>query len=293
MKTVQQALLLLSESLQANNIDYPDRQAEDLLCDLLSLSRAHLFCNKEKLLTEQEWQDCQVRLQKRLRGMPLQYIHGKVDFYGCTIKVNSNVLIPRQETEILVDEIARALKGKDLKGQSLWDVCCGSGCMGIALKKQFPDLQVCLSDLSAEVMEVAQENAKLNQVDIHFFQGDLLEPFKNQKTHYFVCNPPYISREEYEKLEKEVRDYEPSQALLGGETGLEFYKRLAKELPNYLFPEAYIWLEIGYNQGLAVCELFAGSSWREQQLKKDWSGHDRFFSCRSNLMVEPDFLVVW
>lgn len=276
MKTVREALSFLVEAFQ------PEfrRQAEDLLCDLLDCSRGELFSIQDKLLTSEQWNTCREWLLLRLQGVPLPYIRGQMEFYGCLIKVNPAVLIPRQETEILVDKIVQDLIRSDLKGQSLWDLCCGSGCIGIALKKKLPDLQVSLSDRSAEALAVAKENARNNQVEVEILEGDLLLPFEGRKANYFVCNPPYISEAEYASLDWEVRGHEPAMALVGGESGLEFYARLAKELPDYLYPEARVWLEIGYQQGAALAGLFTGPVWKEIKVEKDWAGHDRFFSCK-------------
>ncbi len=280
MKNVSEALAFIKHALHSAHIQEAHRQAEDLLCDLLNYSRPELFSNLQKPLLDTQWEECKSRLSLRLKGVPLQYIHGQVEFYGCRIKVNSGVLIPRQETEILVDKIAQNLGKRNLQGQILWDVCCGSGCIGIALKKKFPQLQVYLSDQSAESLKVAEENSRWNQTEVFLVKGDLLLPFQGFRTHYFICNPPYISEKEYLELENEVRNYEPKEALLSGESGLEFYQRLAKELPEYLFPNAMVWLEIGYRQGEALPELFKDGCWKEGKVEKDWAGHDRFFSCQ-------------
>ncbi|MFI5343227.1 MAG: peptide chain release factor N(5)-glutamine methyltransferase [Chlamydiales bacterium] len=282
MITVREALSFLIEALQSAQINQYRRQAENLLCDLLDCSRGELFAIPDKLLTSEQWSGCRERLLLRLQGVPLPYIRGQVEFYGCTIQVNPAVLIPRQETEILVDKIVQDLIQDDLKGKSLWDLCCGSGCIGIALKKRFPDLQVTLSDRSSEAAVVARENARNNQAEVEVLEGDFLLPFDGRKVHYFVCNPPYISEVEFASLDWEVRGYEPSMALLGGETGFEFYERLVKELPNYLYPGARVWLEIGYQQGAALLQLFTGPDWTEIKVEKDWAGHDRFFSCLSH-----------
>ncbi len=280
MKTVNQALVFIKNALHSARIKEFQRQAEDLLCDFLNYSRAELFSNSNVLLLETQWDECMNRLSLRIKGVPLQYIHGQVEFYGCRIKVNSSVLIPRQETEIFVDKIVQELKKRDLQNQALWDVCCGSGCIGIAVKKKFPQLQVYLSDLSQEALKVAEENARLNQVQVSLIKGDLLAPFQGSRAHYFICNPPYISQKEYLELDAEVLGQEPKEALLSGESGLEFYQRLARELPDYLFPGAMVWLEIGYQQGEPLLQLFRYPLWKNVKVEKDWAGHDRFFSCR-------------
>lgn len=277
MYAIREILHFCSEHLKKHFIRYPKRQAEELMCYVLGMKRIDLYLNFERLLEEEELAFCRRAIKRRVSGEPLQYIRGVVDFYGCSIVVDSRVLIPRPETEVLVDKIAYSLSKEDLKGKILWDVCCGSGCIGISLKKRFPDLKVMLSDLSASALETARENAKRNGVEASIVRGDLLEPFKGMKTHYLVSNPPYISREEYEKLDREVKGFEPELALLGGETGFEFYKRLAKDLPSHLLPLGKAWLEIGYRQGESIYKIFSHYPWKTRSFEKDWAGLDRFF----------------
>ncbi len=156
---------------------------------------------------------------------------------------------------------------------TLWDVCTGSGYIGISLKKKHPELTVALSDISPDALALAAENATLNHVDVEILQGDLLAPFKGRKADYFICNPPYISQSEYDNLDSSVRDHEPKLALLGGDRGTEFYERLARELPNYLNPGAKVFFEIGANQADAVKKLFP-----QGEVHRDWAGHPRFFT---------------
>lgn len=272
MKSILEVLQLSTDYLNKKGIAQPRRQAEELLSDALNLKRIDLYTQFERPLSEDELTTCREKIRRRGEGEPIQYIQGNVEFYGCRIKVSPDVLIPRQETEILVDKIAKELSDLDLQGKVLWDVCCGSGYIGIALKKKFPQLQVFLSDISKPALKLAQENAEANGVEVVIKEGDFLEPFRGEKTHFLVCNPPYISQEEYSQLDKEVKNYEPKLALLGGATGLEFYKRLAADYQEFLFPEGIIWLEIGYNQGEAIKRLFS----QEIVIEKDYSGHDRF-----------------
>ncbi|WP_068467870.1 peptide chain release factor N(5)-glutamine methyltransferase [Candidatus Protochlamydia phocaeensis] len=278
MKVIAEALQILTHALEkAASIPYARRQAEEILCDVLSCDRLSLYINSRHPLKSEEWANCQAYLARRLKGEPLAYIKGTIEFYNCLIHVNPSVLIPRQETEILVDKIVHILSKEDLRGKTLWDVCCGSGCIGIALKKRFPLLQVVLADQSKEALELASYNANENKEDVVCLQGDLLTPFQGQKTHFFVCNPPYISEQEFEQLDPDVREFEPKLALLGGVSGIEFYERLAKELPVYLHPHSKVWFEIGYNQGEAVQALFKSPPWKNQHLENDWAGHNRFF----------------
>ena len=203
---------------------------------------------------------------------PRAYVEGEVEFYDCQISVTPDVLIPRQETEILVDLVLKKL-GKG----TLLDLCSGSGCIGLSIKKHLPDLDVVLSDISQKAIDLARKNAEKNNLDVSFFVGDLFNSLTEKKFDYLVCNPPYISEEEYIKLEPSVKDYEPKQALVGGDDGLLFYRRLETEMPNFLSGGAKVFFEIGYTQGKALLEIFSNPIWNNQEVLKDWAGHDRFF----------------
>lgn len=277
MKLISEALSEIASLFDARQMPHPKRQAEELLCDLLDCSFSQLYHRREEALGEDRWQICQLWVKRRLKGEPLAYLSGKVHFYHCLLEITPAVLIPRPETELLVDRIAARLKKERLLGKVLWDLCCGSGCIGIALKKMFPELIVYLSDRSEEAVSLAARNAEKNRVSVECLKGDLLEPFQGMKADYVVCNPPYISEEEYACLDGEVKNYEPRLALVAGERGLEFYHRLADELPAYLSPGAQIGLELGYQQGETVRKIFERSPWKNQKVEKDWAGHDRFF----------------
>lgn len=277
MKTLLEILTLSTDYLQQYDIHHARRQAEELLSDALGMQRIKLYQEFDRPLSESELTRCRHYLLRRGKGEPLQYIKGEIDFYNCKLFLDKSVLIPRQETEILVDILVKRLEKEELSGKCLWDVCCGSGCIGIALKKKFPSLKVFASDISEEALLVAKKNAEENQVEIQFYRGDLLTPFIGCRTHYFVCNPPYISESEFSGLEREVRDFEPRQALVSGATGLEMYQRLANELKFYLQSSAEAWFEIGNTQGAAVYDIFQKAGWKSCEVRKDWSGNDRFF----------------
>ncbi len=195
---------------------------------------------------------------------------GEVEFFGCKIKVDQRVLIPRPETEILVE-----MASKQMREGVLWDLCTGSGCIGIALKKANPALSVTLSDLSPHALALAAENAKQNGVEVEILQGDLFFPFTQRKADWIICNPPYLSESEYANLTPAVRDFEPKLALVGGERGTEFYERFAKEVSGYLNSGAQLFFEIGATQGEALKILFPRG-----ELHFDWAGHPRFFLWR-------------
>lgn len=277
MESLLNVLKLSAEYFRQKGITDPRRQAEEMLCDLLGMERLELYMDFERSLSEEEMAECRKRLKRRAAGEPLQYICGEVEFYGCSIHVDQAVLIPRQETEILVDKIVQTLSRYELKDKILWDVCCGSGCIGIALKKRFPELNVTLSDVSSKALQVASDNAKHNQVNVRLLEGDLLQPFGAEKAHFIVCNPPYISELEFETLDKEVGCYEPRLALVGGKKGTEIYELLAQDLSNFLYSGGLAWFEIGHQQGKELTVLFEDKCWKIRCLEQDWAGHDRFF----------------
>jgi release factor glutamine methyltransferase len=271
MKQLQDVLTLSTQYLEEHGVPDSRRQAEELVCDGLGVRRLDLYTDFERPLTPEELTMLRERLQRRGAREPAAYIQGEVEFYDATIQVTPAVLIPRQETELLVDKIAKEI---DPEGTTLWDVCCGSGCIGIALKKKFPQMRVILSDISGDALAVARRNAEINGVEVEIKQGDLLDPF--DQVDYVVCNPPYVTEEEHATLDPEVKGHEPRTALVSGPTGLEFYRRLAEAL--HLKATRKAWLELGTGQGERVNEIFDLPYWKKRAVEKDWAGHDRFFS---------------
>lgn len=277
MKTVREILPQAAEFLQKKGLQDARRSAEEIIAFVLSCKRLDLYLNHDLPLKEEELQHVRDLLKKRAQKVPLDYVLGSADFYGCKLKITSDVLIPRPETEILVDLAVKALQNEDLTGKVLWDVCCGSGCIGLALKRKLPVLAVTLSDLSANALSIAKENAQKNDLEVRFLQGDFLIPFGSEKADFVICNPPYVSEEEYKQISSEVRDFEPKLALVARKNGLEFYERLNAELPDRLKKGGKVFLEIGSAQGQAMTSIFCSPRWTKKQLLPDWAGHDRFF----------------
>jgi len=247
---------------------------EELLAHALKMKRIDLYLQFDRLVVEKEIEPLRAWIKRLSLGEPLEYILGLVEFYGCQIQVDPRVLIPRPETEILVDYIVKKVR-KEAK--ILWDLCTGSGAIGISLKKKLPHLLVSLSDLSKDALNVAKENAKQNEVEVEIVEGDLFTPFQGQKADVITINPPYVTTKEYLNLSKSVRDFEPKMALVGGEIGIEVYERLAKELPSHLQSGGQVFMEIGQGQGDAVSSLFSSAEWAFKKVSQDWSGKDRFF----------------
>lgn len=277
MKYLGEVLKLSTEFLTKKNIFKPRRQAEELIASVLKMKRIELYMHFDRPMEDRELEQCRERLQRRSKGEPLEYIVGNIEFYNCSFEVNSSVLIPRPETEILLDKAVSLLQEIDLSGKAAWDVCTGSGVLGICLKKHFPLLEVSISDISPEALATAKKNIIRNQVSVHALQGDLLFPFAGKRADFLFCNPPYVSVLEYAALDPEVRAFEPRLALVGGEEGVEFYSRLSALLPQYLTPKAKVFFEIGTGQGERVKKLFHAPCWTTVRVEKDWAGHDRFF----------------
>ena len=208
-------------------------------------------------------------IDRRKSGEPTQYIIGKAYFMGLEYYVDERVLIPRQDTELLCEEALNFAKAHGCK--TALDLCTGSGALAVALSA-LGGLKVTATDLSEDALCIARQNAEANHADVRFLHGDLLDALDKGKTFdLIVCNPPYLTQQDMDELQVEVRK-EPSMALYGGEDGLIFYQRLAKDAKAYLSPGGVLMMEIGCEQGKSVPALFEG--WKTRVLK-DLNGLDR------------------
>lgn len=277
MKTIVDILTASTQFLQQKGIGRPRWTAEMLLSAILGMKRMDLYLFFDRPLDEQELSQMRQWLKRAATSEPVEYILPSISFYQTELRLSPAVLIPRSETEILVDKICKQFSSQQLEGKEVWDICTGSGCVGIALKKKFPNAKVVIADLSVAALEVAVANAERNQVEVESICSDLLQAFGGRKADLVVCNPPYVSASEYEALSPSVKLFEPAMALLGGETGLAYYERLNRELPAHLNHQAKVFFEIGSSQGLALLALFSDPYWVKRNLEKDWAGHDRFF----------------
>lgn len=220
------------------------------------------------------------RIEKRKKHIPLQYIINKQNFYGLDFYVDESVLIPRYDTENIVDRIVKDFK--ENKCLSVLDLCTGSGCIAVSLKKCGFE-KVYAADISDKALAVAKHNAKLNNADIIFLQSDLYENFpKEIRFDIIVSNPPYISTDEIAKIEKQVRDFEPKLALDGGRDGLDFYKKIINLSKNFLNNKGRLYLEIGYDQSKDVVDLAKKEGYDNIVIIKDLSGRDRGISMKVN-----------
>lgn len=216
------------------------------------------------------------RIEKRKMHIPLQYIINKQNFYGLDFYVDESVLIPRYDTENIVDRIVKDCK--ENKCLSVLDLCTGSGCIAVCLKKNGFE-KVYAADISDKALSVAKHNAKLNNADIIFLQSDLYENFpKEIRFDIIVSNPPYISTDKIAELETQVKDFEPKLALDGGKDGLDFYKKILELSKDFINKSGRLYLEIGYDQAKEVVDLAKKEEYYNIQIIKDLSGRDRGIS---------------
>ena len=256
-------------ALQAAGIPEWDPDAWYLLEYAAHCTKNEYFLRPEKEVLPQEKQLYRTLIRKRSAHIPLQYLTGSQEFMGLSFFVDENVLIPRQDTEILVEEALRALGS----GMRVLDVCTGSGCILLSLLKLCAGLEGTGTDLSEKALQVAGENARRLGVEASFVLGDLFEPVSG-KYDCIVSNPPYIASREVDVLMEEVRDHEPRMALDGGEDGLYFYRKIAAQSPKYLKDRGRIFLEIGFDQGEAVAGLLA-PAFDEVRIVQDLAGLGR------------------
>lgn len=251
-----------------------------LLEYVFGISKTDFFLKKNENVDDVKLEEFKDYLKQRASGKPLQYITGTQDFMGLTFKVNENVLIPRYDTEILVDTALKVLKTYDKSSISVCDMCTGSGCIGISIVKLGNISDVTCVDISKAALEVAKENANINDANnIHFVNSDLFEAFDEGenavKFDFIISNPPYIRSDEIEGLMREVRLHEPRLALDGDDNGLKFYNIITKEAAKRLYDGGWLLYEIGCDQGISVSELMKESGFTEVKVIKDLAGLDR------------------
>jgi release factor glutamine methyltransferase len=255
--TLRQTLTAAADILTANPHirDTATRDAELLLLNQLGIDRTQLFINPDRELTEGEESSFWQRVYRRADNEPIQYIIGKQEFYGLDFQVTPAVLIPRPETEHLVEAVLQVLPREE--SLQILDVGTGSGILAVTLALKLPDAEITAVDISAAAIAVARRNAEAHDVAkrIHFVESDLLANVSSGRFDAIVSNPPYVSETDREALHPQVRDHEPATALFAGETGLDIYRRLIPEAHNALKPNGLLALEIGQAQRDAIAAL--------------------------------------
>jgi release factor glutamine methyltransferase len=223
-------------------------------------------------------------LEQRAKRIPLQHLIGSVGFSGLNIRVSPDVLIPRDETELLVEKTCQQIRVCHSPTASILDMATGSGCIALALAAALPHASVDGVDISPQALAIAQQNASDNGLSdrVTWTQSDLWKAFEGtgKQWEIMVSNPPYIPSQEIDDLEPEVKDHDPRLALDGGSDGLDYYRRLALEAPPYLAPEGSLLLECGMGQAQAIKELFISASWFAIEIVQDYCHVDRFVVLR-------------
>lgn len=264
--------------LQEKGFPSPRSDVEWLLMDVLNCSRVDLYTDFEKPVKQSELGIFKTLLKRRLAHEPVQYIIGETEFMGFPFQVNESVLIPRPETEILVEKAVDWLRKQPKTFYRVIDIGAGSGCLGVSLARLAPHLELTLVDISEDALNVARKNARINKVteQITCRQMDILTETPTEKFDLIVSNPPYIAVKELEHLQNDIQKFEPRTALVAGENGLIFYRRYAEFAKGWLVENGKIFLEIGgTHQSKSVMNLFRGNNWSEISLHKDYADQDR------------------
>ena len=263
------------ERLAAAGIEEAKLDARLLLEELCGTDRNDLLVHGDRPVTEQQENSYVNYIELRSRHIPLQHITGYQEFMGLRFKVTPDVLIPRQDTETLVEEVLKNLHD----GMRILDLCTGAGCILLSLLRYSNDCVGIGADLSKKALKVAEENAGSLGLTAEFVQGDLFEPVTG-KFEIIVSNPPYIPSNVIPTLMEEVREHDPLMALDGKEDGLYFYREIIGQASEYLYPGGMLFLEIGCEQAEAVTELMKNAGYRDVTVCKDLAGHDRVVSGR-------------
>ena len=248
-----------------------------LLEHFADIKKSDYLANQDKTITKVVAEQIEEAVEKRANHIPVQHIIGQTEFMGLTFKVNDKVLVPRLDTEILVDEVVKYV-GDDFA--KILDMCTGSGCIAITVSDMCDNATVVGADISKDAIDIAEDNNKLNQTDVTFIESDLFENVEGLFD-VVVSNPPYIKTEEIENLQEEVKLYDPKLALDGGESGLDFYQRIIKDSKDYLKANGMIFFEIGFDQAEEVSNILKENGYHDIVVKKDLSGLDRVVMARN------------
>ena len=261
--------------LKVNGIQEPNLKARLLMQHILNKPRQYLLVHDTDMLTLRQEVDYFKAIKKLKQGVPLQHITNMQEFMKLNFYVSQDVLIPRPDTELLVEEVMAI--SKKIRAKKILDLCTGSGAIAVSLAKYIEDSQITATDISEKALRVAKLNAKNNDVEdkITFIKSDLFKEIPKEKYDIIVSNPPYIRKEEIERLDREVKK-EPHIALDGGEDGLDFYRKIIHNSEEYLKFNGYLCLEIGYDQKIDVIELIENEEkYKDTYSKKDLYGNDR------------------
>ncbi len=280
---LKQAVDAAYELLVANDVPSPRLNAELLLMFVLGRERAYLYAHPERELSAEEQYRYNEAIAERARGCPTQYITGHQEFWGLDLLVSPAVLIPRPETEHVVETVLELVKDYPIDPPGkvrLVDVGTGSGPIALALASELPQADVHACDISDEALEMARVNAARLGLDqrVHFRRSDLLAAYPRDTFDFVVCNPPYVGESETEKVQKQVREFEPKIAVFSGQEGLDIYRRLIPQAWEALKPGGWFVAEIGFSAEAKVRELL--DSWNDVQVTADLQGIPRVIAAR-------------
>ncbi len=279
--TVQKLLNWVNEYLTNKGVDSPRLSAELLLSHVLGLKRIELYTHFDNTVSKQQLDILHNLVKRAGQHEPIVYLTGKTEFYSLELDITPDCMIPRPETELLVERAVEFLRSRT-GGQFICDLCTGSGCIAVAIAKNFQNAHVFATDVSAAALDIAAKNIEKYQLQdrITLLCGDLFEPLVPQldvnKFDLIVCNPPYTTAAEFESLDKNIKAYEPRVALYAGEDGLDVYRRIIEKVGAFLKPDAALLLEFGYRQGQAIRELLEQAGFfTEIKIEKDFHNNDR------------------
>lgn len=266
------------DALLNQKFENPGLEASVLLLEATGIDKLNFYKNHDRLVIDSEIDKYKELIERRLTSEPVAYILGKKEFYSREFSVDGNVLIPRPETELLVDKAIIILKGFD--NPSILDVGTGSGCIAVTLKDEIPDSVCVATDISYGALQKAKQNSKNNDCYPFFIKGNLLEFIKDNKFDLIVSNPPYVREKLFHKLDKGVRNYEPKSALVAGDNGLGIISKIISESMRVLKNEGWCLLEIGFDQSYKVIEMFELNGYKEIEVFRDLSGIDRVIKAK-------------
>lgn len=289
-KTIHKTLKWAIKTLKESNIECPEIDADTLLAYVLSCNRIRLYTNQDDIIDDTDIHEYKELIFKRSSHVPLQYLICKVEFMSLDFIVDERVLIPRPETEILVETVLKKAQSKEYSDRNIiiMEIGTGSGNIAVSLAKNLDQVNVYANDISQDALIIARKNMEKHDVadKVHFLHGDLFQVFHNciekEKVDFIVSNPPYVCESEWEHLEPELRDHEPREALVGGKNGLCFYRRIIKEAIDWLKPGGYLFLEIGETQANSILRLLRSEErYVEIEILKDLQGKERIISAKS------------
>jgi release factor glutamine methyltransferase len=284
---LKQAIDAAYELFLKNDVPSPRLNAELLLMFVLDRDRAYLYAHPERPLAEEEQSQYDEVVGERAHGCPTQYITGHQEFWGLDMIVSPAVLIPRPETEHVVETVLELAKRRDAEERlTLIDVGTGSGCIALALATELPLAAIHACDISEEALEIARINAaRLHLSDrVLFRRSDLLSIYAGEQFDFVVCNPPYVGELEADKVQKQVREFEPKMAVFSGQEGTDIYKRLIPQAREALNPGGWLVMEIGFSAEERVKALLTG--WAEMQTTTDLQGIPRVVAAHKNLTTD-------